>query len=225
MKKRTKKKVDINRVYKAFALATAIGTMVKEVNAGDPKLANIFVQCSRAMSVFRKTVGEKTYHEVSEKAATVWGDVCDQIPVRPFPDEAATVSAILFQLMKESDMKTFLNFKIERDKNIRNEMKSMWISFAREFNKQLNEMFGVHDDFKRNKIGNIISPKVKPTPVIKEKIKNVKKVKNIQEKSSKNIKNLQKNKLAKQSKENAKGLREIIRLAKEKQKQEEVGIT
>jgi len=191
--KKKKEKLDINRVYKAFAIATAIGTILGEVNKGDPKLSGIFVQCSRAMAVFRKEIGESKYLEVADKASSAWGDVCKAVPVTPFPHEASTVAAIIYSLMKPSEMKVFLNMQIVSDGNIRNKNKSSWISFAREFNIILNEIFSVHDDFNRNKIGKIISPTIKATPVKKEKQKRLTTQEKLEQKKARTNKRINQN--------------------------------
>jgi hypothetical protein len=106
-----KLKVIPKNVVKAFAIASTIGAVLKSNQTGEPKLVALQVQVLRAMRVFNKKAGSKTYWNISLKVADVWEKITERHNNTIKEEEVPKFVEYLCMTIPPKDFKEFFAIK------------------------------------------------------------------------------------------------------------------
>ena len=120
MKSKFKKGQRIPRnVIKCFAVASAIGAIIKSNHNGDPKLSTLAVQVNRAMRVFNVQAGRNVYIGVSKEVGEIWGEIVDKYSNQIEEEQVPIYIEMLCSLVSDKDYKEFLGIsKYKAEKSL-----------------------------------------------------------------------------------------------------------
>ena len=168
-----------NKVKKMFSLATISGALIMSIDDRTIKTNTLKIQLDRALKVFFKKAGAKTYYSLSDETYKLWSTIAEKHTNTLTVEEAEIFLEMILCLMSKKDVKDFLGFTFTTNLKMKNEKKSAILMSVMALDKALNEMYNVKATATRESIGMILTRSVTPKRVkkIRDKTAKVLKVK------------------------------------------------
>lgn len=159
-----------NKVKKAFALSSIVGSLLMASNNGNPKLTALTTQINKAMRVF-SVKARKDYYVISAEIRDVWVEMAKKHNNALDEDEIEVFIEMVFSLLPRADMKEFLCMNFTTTKKLEDSKKSSLLVTILELDRKLNALFGTTATATRESLGAVMVKPIKSKAVRKERDK------------------------------------------------------
>ena len=157
----SKRKRDLSRVHKAFAVSSILGAIIMAHNNGDPRITALKIQIDKAMRVYNVKLGRKNYYEMTDKIKEIWGKLAEKHNNTIDGDELSLFIELILNLSPRKDMKEFLMVHFTTSHKIKDYHKSAILMSVLELDEELNRLCGTVSTIDRDGLGKILVKQIK----------------------------------------------------------------